>query len=130
MVSFRDLSIKHKLILLSVLASGSALIVACGAFVAYDLWTYQDAMVQKLSTQAKIVGYNSAAAIIFAEPVSATETLAALGAEPDILSAVIYTRDGKTFARYVRDPGTSAAETSVPVFFPIRVMVSNSRGGT
>ena len=55
MPSFRNLPIKHKLTLLSVLASGSALVLACGAFVAYDGWTFRDALVQTISTQARIV---------------------------------------------------------------------------
>jgi signal transduction histidine kinase len=118
MGSFRDLSIKHKLTLLSVLASGSALIVACGAFVAYDAWTFRDAMVQTVSTQAKIVGYNSAASILFSDPNSATETLTALSAEPNILSAGVYTLDGKIFASYARDRQTSTAENSLPVWSP------------
>src|SRR5918996_468339 len=103
MASFRDLSIKHKLTLLSVLASGSALILACGVFFAYDAQTFRDAMVKTISTQAKIVGYNSAAAILFGEPQSATETLTALSAEADILSAGSYTPGGKNFSPYLPD---------------------------
>jgi signal transduction histidine kinase len=102
MFSLRHHSIKHKLTLLSVLASGSALILACGAFVAYDTWTFRDALIQTVSTQARIVGANSAASLLFGDPRSATETLAALEAEPTILSAGIYTRDGKLFATYFR----------------------------
>ncbi len=68
MVSFRHLSIKHKLTLLSVLASGSALILACAAFVAYDGVVFRDTLVQNIATQAKIVGINSAAALLFNEP--------------------------------------------------------------
>ena len=102
MLSFRDLSIKHKLTLLSVLASGSALILACAAFVVYDGWTFRDALIQTISTQARIVGANSAASLLFGDPRSATETLAALEAEPTILSAGVYTREGKLFASYLR----------------------------
>ena len=110
MFSFRNLSIKHKLTLLSVLASGSALILACGAFVVYDGWTFRDALVQTISTQARIVGANSAASLVFGEPRSATETLAALGAEPAVLSAAIYNRDGKLFASYMRQGSAPALQ--------------------
>ena len=102
MFSFRQLSIKHKLTLLSVLASGSALILACGAFVAYDSWTFRDALIQTIATQSRIIGTNSAASLLFGDPRSATEALAALEAEPTILSAGIYTREGKLFASYLR----------------------------
>ena len=102
MLSFRDASIKHKLTWLTVLTSGSALILACAAFVVYDHWTLREAMLQTISTQARIVGANSAASLLFGDPRSATETLAALEAEPTILSAGVYTREGKLFANYLR----------------------------
>jgi signal transduction histidine kinase len=113
MFSFRNLSIKHKLTLLSVLASGSALILACGAFVVYDGWTFRDALVQTISTQARIVGANSAAALLFGDPRAATETLAALNAEPAVLSAAIYSRDGKLFASYLRADKTQDPDDDV-----------------
>jgi signal transduction histidine kinase len=119
MFSFRNLPIKHKLTLLSVLASGSALILACGAFVVYDGWTFRDALVQTISTQARIVGANSAASLVFGEPRSATETLAALSAEPAVLSAAIYNRDGKLFASYMRQ-GSAPALPGVSLEQPER----------
>jgi signal transduction histidine kinase len=67
-------------------------------------------MVQTISTQAKIVGYNSAASLLFGEPQSASETLTALSAEPAIQSADIYTVDKKVFASYLRDRGGSNKE--------------------
>lgn len=118
MLAFRDQPIKHKLIWLSVLASGSALILACAAFIAYDRWTFRDAVVQRVSTQAKIVGYNSAAALLFSDPKTATEILTALSAEPDIVSAAIYGVDGKIFASYTRGGETSTAETLPSEFLP------------
>ena len=116
MLSFHDLPIKHKLTLLSVLASGSALILACGAFVAYDGWSFRDALIQTMSTQARIVGANTAASLLFGDPRSATETLAALEAEPTILSAGVYTREGKLFASYIR--GRKAQSPDNPVDLP------------
>jgi signal transduction histidine kinase len=121
-IMFRQLSIKHKLILLSVLASGSALILACGTFVVYDNWSFRDALIQTISTQARIVGANSAASLLFGDPRSASETLEALEAEPAIFSAGVYTRDGKLFASYIRhdkaqDPGT---ELALPQISPDR----------
>ena len=68
MLSFRDLSIKHKLTWLGILTSASALILACAAFVAYDVESFYDDMVRGASTQAKIIGYNSAATILFSDP--------------------------------------------------------------
>ena len=113
MFSFRNLPIKYKLTLLSVLASTSALILACASFVTYDMQTFRAEMVQQLSTQAKIVGYNSAAALLFHDSKSANETLAALSAEPDIVAAGIYSPAGKSFATYRLQNGNESA-TALP----------------
>ena len=118
MFSFRNLPIKHKLTLLSVLASGSALILACGAFAVYDSWSFRDALVQTISTQARIVGANSAASLLFGDLRSATETLAALSAEPAVLSAGIYRRDGKLFASYVSPAKAQSGATVLPQISP------------
>jgi signal transduction histidine kinase len=122
MLSLRDASIKHKLTWLTVLTSGSALVLACSAFVVYDGWTLRDAMLHTLSTQARIVGANSAASLLFGDPRSATETLTALEAEPTILSAGVYAREGKLFASYLRareaqDPDN---EVQLPQVWPER----------
>jgi signal transduction histidine kinase len=112
MFSFRNLPIKYKLTLLSVLASSSALVLACASFVIYDMQIFRAEMVQQLSTQAKIVGYNSAAALLFHDSKSANETLAALSAEPDIVAAGIYSPAGKSFATYRQNGAESA--TALP----------------
>ncbi|MPZ76740.1 MAG: HAMP domain-containing protein [Deltaproteobacteria bacterium] len=118
MLSFRNLPIKHKLTLLSVLASCSALILACGAFVAYDGWSFRQAMLQTISTEAHIVGANSAASLLFGDPRSATDTLAALSAEPAVIAAGVYNRDGKLFASYVRVGVEQSAEAALPPISP------------
>lgn len=114
MISFHDLPIKHKLTWLGVLTSASALILACAVFVAYDVRNFYDDMVRSATTQAKIIGYNSAATILFVDPHSATATLAALSTEPDIIAAGIYTRDGKLFASYTARGPSSTAQASLP----------------
>jgi signal transduction histidine kinase len=120
MISFHDLPIKHKLTWLGVLTSASALILACAVFVVYDVRNFYDDMVRSATTQAKIIGYNSAATILFIDPHTATETLAALSTEPDISAAGIYTRDGKLFASYTARGSSSTTESSLPKFFPPR----------
>lgn len=113
MKRFRDLPIRHKLTLLTVLTTGSALVLACAAFVVYDRWTFRDALLQTLSTEARIVGANSAASLLFADPRSATETLAALEAQPTVVSAAVYTHEGKLFASYLRTKGAWDPERQV-----------------
>jgi signal transduction histidine kinase len=108
---FRDLPIRRKLMLVSVLTSGLVLLLASAAFVAYELITFRQAMVRKLTTQADIIGYNSASAIVFNDRSAAADTLAALRAEPQIVSAAIREKGGNILAAYVR----SREEASSPV---------------
>lgn len=102
MRTFRDVSIKRKLTLIIMLTTSVALLLACMAFVTYDRITFKRAMRRDLSTIAEIIGSNSASALLFSDQEAAEETLAALNAEPHIVSCYIYGADGKAFARYLR----------------------------
>lgn len=108
MPAFRDLSIQWKLLCASMLASGMALLLVCTAFVTYELLTFQRVMVRELSVQADIMAWHSTAALLFDDAGAATQTLAALQAEPHIVSAGIYLPDGPIFATYVRDQVSGA----------------------
>jgi signal transduction histidine kinase/CheY-like chemotaxis protein len=99
-VNLKDISIKRKLMLITMLTSGVAVVLSSAGFLIYDLTSFRQSLSQDLTTQAEIIGYNSAAAMAFKDESSATVTLAALQAKQDIVSAVLYTRDGKVFARY------------------------------
>lgn len=85
-----------------MLVSGAALLLAGAAFAAYDVLTYRDTLVQSLSVQAQIIAANSISAVIFDDPTTANETLAALAASPEIVAADIRTADGRSFASFRR----------------------------
>jgi signal transduction histidine kinase/DNA-binding response OmpR family regulator len=96
-------SISRKLTWMNMLVSSAALLLACTAFIAYDRVTFREAKVLNLSTQAQIIGSNSISALLFNDAQSAENTLSALKAAHNILSAGIYTPDGRLFASYSRD---------------------------
>src|SRR6202521_5375996 len=99
-MNLKDLSIKRKLMLITMLTSGLAVVLSSAGFLIYDLISFRNSLSQDLMTQADIIGYNSAAAMAFKDEAAATVTLSALKAKEDIVSAVLYTRDGKIFAHY------------------------------
>jgi PAS domain S-box-containing protein len=103
MRAFRDLSIRQKLTVMSVFASGAALLLACAAFLAYELFSYRAGMINALSIRANVIGINSASAMLFNDEAAAVETLAALKADPRTIAAGLYTRDNRLFATYVRN---------------------------
>jgi len=102
MLGVRNYSITKKLIGMNMLVSGAALLIACAAFVAYDLITFREAMVHNLSIQAQMAGSNSVSPLMFNDPHAAENTLSALKAAPNVVLAGIYTLDGRPFATYWR----------------------------
>jgi len=111
-MKLQNLSIKRKLMLITMLTSSVALLLSSASFLIYDLISFRHLLTQDLETQAQIIGYNSAAAMAFRDEPVATATLAALKAKEDIVAAVLYTPDGKIFAQYV--PGGKVAPSVVP----------------
>ena len=110
MLRARHHSITTKLTTMNMLVSGAALLLACAAFITYDLVSFRDGMVHNLSIQAQVAGSNSVSALLFSDPHSAENTLSALKVAPNIVSAGIYTLDGRAFAIYQRDLGTQDFE--------------------
>lgn len=87
------------------MVSGAALLLACVAFFVYDQYTFREDLVRSLSAQAQIIGSNTVSAILFNDPQAAENTLSALGNQPDILKAGIFTNYGRLFAQFSRSSG-------------------------
>ncbi len=117
MLGFRNYSIRQKLTWMNMLVSGAALLLACTAFAGYELTDFRQTLVQRLATQAQIVGANSVTALLFNDPAAARDTLSALSKAPNVKSAAIYTPAGAVFATYARDRGSGGVpgQTAAPV---------------
>jgi len=109
-------SISTKLTLMNVLVSAVALLLACGGFCAYDMYSFRVALVRNVSMQAQIIGDNTVSALLFNDPHSAEKTLSALRANPNLVYAQIYTGDGQPFAGYWRE--RSGEIRALPVIPP------------
>ncbi len=55
MLRFCDYSIPRKLAWMNLLVSGAALLLACGAFVAYDLISFRESMVLIFRSRPKLL---------------------------------------------------------------------------
>lgn len=95
-------SIATKLMWMNMLVSAAALLLACAAFVTYDYVAFRRGTVRALSTEAQIIGANSASALLFDDARSASNTLSALSAAHNIIEAGIFTSSGEPFAVYGR----------------------------
>jgi signal transduction histidine kinase len=103
MIARNTKSILTKLTMMNVLVSGTALLLACIAFFTYDQITFRQSLVRTLSAQAQLIGSNSISTLLFNDPQSASNTLAALKGSSNIACAGILTPDGRMFAQYTRD---------------------------
>lgn len=99
--------------MMNVLVSAVALLLACGGFCTYDMYSFRLALVRNLSMQAQIIGDNTVSALVFNDPNSAEKTLSALRANSNLMYAQIYTRDGQPFAGYWR--GRAGGTRALPV---------------
>src|ERR1700719_3407477 len=111
-MNLQNLSIKRKLMLITMLTSSAALVLSSASFLIYDLISFRHLLTLDLMTQAQIIGYNSAAAMAFRDEAAATATLSALTAKEDIVAAVLYSPDGRIFAHYF--PNGTAHPSTLP----------------
>lgn len=99
-MSYADLSIRRKLMLIILSTSGIVLLLTAVAFISYEWITFRRGLVVNVTTLARVVADNSTAALAFRSPADAREVLNALKAEKTIIAAVLYDHDGELFAFY------------------------------
>lgn len=136
MARFRDLPIRRKLMTGFMLTSMVALLITLGALAIHDYTEVQKEIVADADVLAGVIGENAASSIVFNDPQTATSTLAALRAQPDVVGAFLFDREGKLFASYGRTPaprvvpadGMQRAGESVTVTRPVRF--NDARVGT
>jgi two-component system, sensor histidine kinase and response regulator len=124
------LSIKAKLIAVSMCTTTVALLVACTSFMMYEYAAYRDQQIKRLEALAGVIGAATTAAISFNDPGSARETLKTLTAHTSLTRSQILTPTGGTFATNMRPGradtplsgqpnGAVVTQTHIAVFKPI-----------
>ena len=96
----RDVPLKRRLMITSLVSNGAALLLASVIFVTYELATVETQTVADLTGAAAIIGHNSAAALAFSDAESAMKTLQSLSTDRRVIGAALYGIDGKPFAQY------------------------------
>ncbi len=141
MFNLSKVSIKHKLIGITMITSTVSLLLACAVFVVYDYATLRNSISNKLVVMADTIGTNSIISLEFQDPRSAHETLSALRLEQHILTAAIYSPNNELFIEYKaqgfenihtpknpREDGEYTNKTKLTLFHPI--ISNNKRVGT
>ena len=106
----QDLPIRKKLTRIILLTCTIVLMMACASLAVYEVFDFRQAIARDTAVLADILGKNTRAALAFEDEVAAKEILNALQAEPHVVSACLYSRDGSPFANYIR----STAIVSLP----------------
>ena len=109
---FRNRPIREKLIIIVMMTSTSALLLAGVGVSISDAILFRGYLERDLAALAEIVADNSTAALAFNDPRVAGETLAALRARPHMVTACIYRLDGTTLARYSRAGASDVCPTA------------------
>ena len=100
---FANASIKRKLTLVVMFTSGFALLMACAAFMAYDVYTSRQRMATDLSLVAEGLAINVTPALDFQDPRGAEDVLRSLRARSNVVGALVLDTARAPFARYERD---------------------------
>ena len=99
----RDAPIQRKLMTMILATSGVVLLLTCATFIGYEFATYRQTSIQQVSTLGEIIAAESTGAMAFDNQRDATEILAALKAERQVVAACLYDKQGGLFARYPAD---------------------------
>jgi signal transduction histidine kinase/DNA-binding response OmpR family regulator len=111
---FADLALAGKLTAISVATTAAALLLVCVVFVAYDISSSRQRLVSDMGMLGDVVGRNSTAAVSFADPKAAKDTLEGLRRNEHIVSAMIVSHSGGPLARF--DRGAPGDVPHTPMF--------------
>ena len=107
-----QVSVRLRLIPVSLLTSLVAILLT-GALLVWDQrGETRRQLVRDAATQARIIGANCSAALLFGDAQAAGEILGSLRAHPDIRAAAVYDQGGKLLASYrsERFPGAGVPD--------------------
>lgn len=101
-VDSRELSLRQRLLLLTMVTSGIGILLGCMGFLMYDMHTARNHKEEEIRSTADVIATNTTAALAFDDPQDSETVLQALSTRPRIRMGVLYRPDGAFFASYVR----------------------------
>ncbi|MCU0241885.1 MAG: response regulator [Vicinamibacteria bacterium] len=112
MRAFRNLSIKRKLTLIVMFISSVALLVACLAFLIYDIASFRKKMQADLSVMADGIGMGAGSALYLDVPLG-SDALMALKANERITAAWVFNKSGQLYTEYHREQANKVVPPSL-----------------
>ena len=105
----RHLPLQRKLVSYNFLTSLAVLLLSSLVLLVYETRTSKQTSVRNLATLGEIIASNSTAALIYDDPALGNELLATLRAEPDVIAAALFDKQGRPFATYNARHGRNEA---------------------
>ena len=121
----RELSLRQRLLLLTLITSGVGVLLGCVGFLAYDMHVARDHKEEELRSAADLIGGTSTAVLAFDDPNGGARLLEALRTRSHIRVGVLYRPDGSFFASYFR--GDVSGKVLPPVRPPDGVLWTAER---
>ncbi len=100
--AWQHLPIKAKTIAMVLGITSVILLLATLAYMVSEHRAKRAALVESATALARVIGVNASAALVFDDPETAEEILAALSGQPDVLAGYIHTADGRLLAGYTK----------------------------
>lgn len=108
----RNLAIRTRLILLATGSSCVAIAIASAGFSYFDTQTLQDALVAQTTSDAELLAFSGANALLAGDESAAEELLRALSRQPDIQVGMMIDPQGEILATYPSMPNEDRAAIS------------------
>jgi len=96
------LSIRQRLLLLTMLTSGIGVLLGCIGYLAYDLHAERQQKKEEIQSLADLIATNATAALAFDDGAGGTRLLESLRTRPHVRMGVLYGPGGAFFASYIR----------------------------
>ncbi|HET9862597.1 MAG TPA: ATP-binding protein [Steroidobacteraceae bacterium] len=96
--------IRRRLSRITLITTGFALLVTTVLFLAGEVLAIRSSSLQQLRILSEAIASNSTAALAFDNPDDARGVLEAFRADPHIVAAALYGRDGQLFVTYPDEP--------------------------
>jgi signal transduction histidine kinase/CheY-like chemotaxis protein len=109
------LSIRLKLIVISMSTTMVALLLACVTLLAFDYISFREQQIAQLRTLGGMLGAGSTAAISFNDDNTVGETLAALAAHQHVTRSMLVAPNGRLIATYNRKGESAAGFAADPI---------------
>ena len=103
---FRNIPISRKLVVVMMLTSLVALLLAATGFTTHQVLSFRSSMTARLYSLADIIGTNSAGALAFEDDAAAERIVASVEGQPYIVTACLYTQEGRGLAAFSRANAT------------------------